>query len=102
MEESSKRNPDDEEANQEGMPTIFSKLFNQRDVTIENYKEVIQHMIESKRTRRAIKDTIEICRELEKHWENTRERFEDVGLEETININELLKSTPWTSRLKPI
>ena len=102
MEESSKRNPDDKEANQEGMPTIFSKLFNQRDATIENYKEVIQHMIESKRTRKEIKDIIKICRELEIHWKNTKERFEDVGLEETININELLKSTPWTSRLKPI
>ena len=65
MEESSKRNPDDKEANQEGMPTVFSKLYNRVNSTEENYNSLKKDVFKYRRWRRS--EIRETRKEINKH-----------------------------------
>ena len=81
------------------MPAVLSKLYSQLDIIIENYTTAVHEIKKNNQSYRKLKDTVETCREIEKHWQSISKKFNNVDIGEIININELLNKSPWRNRL---
>ena len=81
------------------MPAVLSKLYSQLDIIIENYTTAVHEIKKNNQSYRKLKDTVETCREIKKHWQSISKKFNNVDIGEIININELLNKSPWRNRL---
>ena len=81
------------------MPTIFSKLFSQRDITLENHRAAELALGKNRQSYQNLRYIVQTCKEIEReqgHWENISEKFNNANPEEAIDTLEILNKTPWT------
>ena len=101
MEEGNKRNPTDEQKDQRHMPTVFSKLYNQRNIVIENFNTLEQVTNEKlKIGHKNRKNIIEYCKILQKHC--TGKEHYDLNLVISCEVFNKPIGTPWMNHLRQI